>query len=64
MQSLTYRRFAAGKEVVYDTAVSWLKCCYLSAAALVEELRFKGNHAVQFFFGTQRAVDLLKHVEP
>lgn len=37
---------------------------YLSAAALVEELRFKGNHAVQFFFGTQRAVDLLKHVEP
>lgn len=36
---------------------------YLSASALVEELRFKGNHAVQYFFGTPKAVKLLKRFE-
>lgn len=36
---------------------------YLSASALVEELRFKGNHAVQYFFGTPKAVELLKRIE-
>lgn len=36
---------------------------YLSASALVEELRFKGDHAVQYFFGTQKAVNLLKRIE-
>lgn len=36
---------------------------YLSASALVEELRFRGDHAVQYFFGTSRAVELLKHSE-
>ena len=36
---------------------------YLSAAALVEELRFKGDHAVQYFFGTPQAIQLLKRIE-
>lgn len=36
---------------------------YLSAARLVEELRFRGDRAVQFFFGTPRAVELLKRIE-
>lgn len=36
---------------------------YLSASALVEELRFKGDHAVQYFFGTPKAVELLKRIE-
>lgn len=36
---------------------------YLSAAALVEELKFKGDHASQYFFGTPRAVEFLKRIE-
>lgn len=36
---------------------------YLSAAALVNELKFKGDYAVQYFFGTQRAVEFLKSIE-
>ncbi|MFG6387688.1 MAG: DUF3990 domain-containing protein, partial [Muribaculaceae bacterium] len=36
---------------------------YLSAAALVEELKFKGDHAVQYFFGTPRALEFLKRIE-
>lgn len=36
---------------------------YLSASGLVEELRFKGDHAVQYFFGTPKAVNLLKRIE-
>ena len=36
---------------------------YLSASSLVEELRFKGNHAIQYFFGTSKAVKLLKRIE-
>lgn len=36
---------------------------YLSASALVEELRFKGTHAVQYFFGTPEAIKLLKRSE-
>ncbi len=36
---------------------------YLSASALVEELRFRGDHAVQYFFGTPKAVELLKRIE-
>lgn len=36
---------------------------YLSAASLVEELKFKGDHAVQYFFGTPRAIELLKRIE-
>ena len=36
---------------------------YISASALVEELRFKGDHAIQYFFGTPKAVNLLKRIE-
>lgn len=36
---------------------------YLSASALVEELRFKGDHAVQYFFGTPKAVEFIKRIE-
>ncbi len=36
---------------------------YLSASALVEELRFKGNNAIQYFFGTQKAIELLKRIK-
>ena len=36
---------------------------YMSASALVEELRFKGDHAVQYFFGTPKAINLLKRIE-
>ena len=36
---------------------------YMSVSALVDELRFKGDHAVQYFFGTPKAVNLLKRIE-
>lgn len=36
---------------------------YLSASALVKELKFRGDHAMQYFFGTPRAVELLKRIE-
>lgn len=36
---------------------------YLSASALVEELRFKGDHAIQYFFGTLKAVEFLKRIK-
>ncbi|MDE5959635.1 MAG: DUF3990 domain-containing protein [Muribaculaceae bacterium] len=36
---------------------------YMSAAALVEELKFRGDHAAQYFFGTTKAVELLKRIE-
>ena len=36
---------------------------YLSVSALVEELRFRGDHAVQYFFGTSKAVELLKRID-
>ena len=36
---------------------------YMSASALVEELRFRGNHAMQYFFGTPEALKFLKHTE-
>lgn len=36
---------------------------YMSAETLVEELRFKGDQAVQYFFGTPSAINFLKHVE-
>ena len=34
-----------------------------SASALVEELKFKGDYAIQYFFGTTKAVKLLKRIE-
>lgn len=36
---------------------------YLSASALVEELKFCGDHAVQYFFGSPKAVEHLKRIE-
>ena len=36
---------------------------YLSASALVQELKFHGDHAVQYFFGTSKAINLLKRIE-
>lgn len=36
---------------------------YLSASALVEELKYRGDHAVQYFFGTPKAIKLLKRIE-
>lgn len=36
---------------------------YMSAAALVEELKFHGDHAVQYFFGSELALKLLKKSE-
>ena len=36
---------------------------YLSASALVEELKFRGDHAIQYFFGTPKAVEFLKSIE-
>lgn len=35
---------------------------YLSASALVQELKFKGDRAVQYFFGTPHAIEMLKHI--
>lgn len=34
---------------------------YLSVSALIEELKFRGNHAVQYFFGTPKAVEFLNY---
>lgn len=33
---------------------------YISIEVLIEELRFRGNKAVQYFFGTEKAISLLK----
>lgn len=35
---------------------------YISVDALIEELRFRGDHAIQYYFGTQRAIELLKRI--
>lgn len=34
---------------------------YLSVSALIEELKFRGDHAVQYFFGTPKAVEFLNY---
>ena len=36
---------------------------YLSASSLVEELKFRGDHAIQYFFGTPKAITFLKRIE-
>lgn len=36
---------------------------YLSVSALVEELKFRGDHAIQYFFGTPKAIEFLKRIE-
>lgn len=35
---------------------------YISMEKLIEELRYKGNKAIQYFFGTERAVKRLKRI--
>lgn len=35
---------------------------YIPIDVLIEELRFHGTHAIQYFFGTSQAVSLLKKV--
>lgn len=35
---------------------------YMPVSQLVEELRFHGNHAVQYFFGTDCAIKLLRRI--
>lgn len=36
---------------------------YLPVEKLVEELRFHGDRAIQYFFGTEKAISLLKRIE-
>ena len=36
---------------------------YISMEKLIEELRFRGKPAIQYFFGTQAAINQLKKVE-
>lgn len=35
---------------------------YLPVSQLVEELRYHGDHAIQYFFGTERAIKLLNRI--
>jgi hypothetical protein len=37
---------------------------YISIERLIEELKFRGNHSVQYFFGSEAAINLLKKVKP
>lgn len=36
---------------------------YIPMNMLVDELKFRGNHAIQYFFGTERAVQLLRKLK-
>lgn len=36
---------------------------YISIEKLIEELKFKGNHSVQYFFATEAAINLLQKAE-
>ncbi len=36
---------------------------YLSVSKLIEELKYQGDRAIQYYFGTKRAVELLKPVQ-
>lgn len=36
---------------------------YISIEKLIEELRYRGNRSVQYFFGTPKAINLLKRIE-
>lgn len=36
---------------------------YISMGKLIEELRYRGNRSVQYFFGTPKAINLLKRIE-
>ncbi len=35
---------------------------YISVEVLIEELKYHANHAVQYYFGTQRAIELLTKI--
>ena len=35
---------------------------YLPLKQLVEELRYVGDHAIQYFFGTEKAINLLRRI--
>ena len=45
--------------------IAWLRFImgYISIEKLIEELKYKGNHSVQYFFATEAAINLLKKVE-
>lgn len=36
---------------------------YISIEKLIEELKYRGNHSVQYFFATESAIELLKKIE-
>lgn len=36
---------------------------YISMEKLIEELRYRGNRSVQYFFGTPKAINLLEKIE-
>lgn len=36
---------------------------YIPMNVLIEELRYRGNHAVQYFFGTQKVINLLNKTD-
>lgn len=36
---------------------------YISMEKLIEELRYRGNHSAQYFFGTPKAINLLHKTE-
>ena len=36
---------------------------YISMERLIEELKYRGNHSVQYFFGTPKAINLLHRTE-
>ena len=36
---------------------------YISMDILIKELKYKGNHAIQYFFGTEKAIKLLKKIK-
>ena len=36
---------------------------YISMEKLIEELKYRDNHSVQYFFGTPKAINLLHRTE-
>ena len=36
---------------------------YINIDTLIKELMFKGNHAIQYFFRTEKAIKLLKKIK-
>lgn len=36
---------------------------YIPMNVLIDELRFRGNHAVQYFFGTEKAINFLRKLK-